>query len=44
MKLLVLLLMSLYAASAWSQDFNFVCGFSQIAESDSSCSPFIGRV
>ena len=34
MKLLVLLLMSLYASSAWSQDFDFTCGFSQMSESD----------
>ena len=34
MKLLVLLLISLYASSAWSQDFDFICGFSQMAESN----------
>ena len=34
MKLLVLLLMSLYTSSAWSQDFDFICGFSQMAESN----------
>ena len=27
MKLLALLLISLYASSAWSQDFDFRCGF-----------------
>ena len=34
MKLLVLLLIFLYASSTWSQDFDFICGFSQMSESD----------